>query len=154
MLKKSAGILVYKLENNTPKVLLCHFGGPFWKGIDKGGWSIPKGELSEDEDILSAAKREFKEETNLSINEDLKYLGSKKVSHRKLAIIFYTLKDFDLSKCKSNTFKLEYPRDSGKYQDFPEMDKYEWMDISKAKEMIIPNQLYFICRLEDVLNEY
>ena len=91
MLKKSAGILVYKLENNTPKVLLCHFGGPFWEGIDKGGWSIPKGELSEDEDILSAAKREFKEETNLSINEDLKYLGSKKVSHRKLAIIFYTL---------------------------------------------------------------
>ena len=154
MLKKSAGILVYKIENNIPKVLLCHFGGPFWEGINEGGWSIPKGELSEGEDIYSAAKREFKEETNLSIDEELKYLGSKKVSHRKLVIIFYTLKDFDLSKCKSNTFKLEYPSGSGKYCDFPEMDKYEWMDISKAKEMIIANQLYFIYKLEDILNGY
>lgn len=154
MLKKSAGILVYKIENNIPKVLLCHFGGPFWEGINEGGWSIPKGELSEGEDIYSAAKREFKEETNLSIDEELKYLGSKKVSHRKLVIIFYTLKDFDLSKCKSNTFRLECPRGSGKYNDFPEMDKYEWMDISKAKKMILANQLYFICKLEDKLNEY
>ena len=154
MLKKSAGILVYKIENNIPKVLLCHFGGPFWEGINEGGWSIPKGELSEGEDIYSAAKREFKEETNLSIDEELKYLGSKKVSHRKLAIIFYTLKDFDLSKCKSNTFRLECPRGSGKYNDFPEMDKYEWMDISKAKKMVLANQLYFICKLEDKLNEY
>ena len=154
MLKKSAGILVYKIENNIPKVLLCHFGGPFWEGINEGGWSIPKGELSEGEDIYSAAKREFKEETNLSIDEELKYLGSKKVSHRKLVIIFYTLKDFDLSKCKSNTFRLECPRGSGKYNDFPEMDKYEWMDISKAKKMVLANQLYFICKLEDKLNEY
>ena len=154
MLKKSAGILVYKIDNNTPKVLLCHFGGPFWEDINEGGWSIPKGELSDGEDILSAAKREFKEETNLSIDEKLRYLGSKKVSHRKLAIIFYTSKDFDLSKCKSNTFKLEYPRGSGMYHDFPEMNKYEWMDISKAKKMIIANQLYFIRKLEDILNEY
>ena len=98
--------------------------------------------------------KEFKEETNLSIDEELKYLGSKKVSHRKLVIIFYTLKDFDLSKCKSNTFRLECPRGSGKYNDFPEMDKYEWMDISKAKKMVLANQLYFICKLEDKLNEY
>ena len=154
MLKKSAGILVYKIENNEPKVLLSHFGGPFWEGIDKGGWSIPKGELAKDENILDAAKREFKEETNLDLDVQLNYLGSKKVSHRKLAIIFYALKDFDLSKCKSNTFKLEYPSGSGKYCDFPEMDKYEWMDISKAKEMIIANQLYFIYKLEDILNRY
>lgn len=154
MLKKSAGILVYKIENNEPKVLLSHFGGPFWEGIDKGGWSIPKGELAKDENILDAAKREFKEETNLDLDVQLNYLGSKKVSHRKLAIIFYALKDFDLSKCKSNTFKLEYPSGSGKYCDFLEMDKYEWMDISKAKEMIIANQLYFIYKLEDILNGY
>ena len=28
------------------------------------------------------------------------------------------------------------------------------MDISKAKKMILANQLYFICKLEDKLNEY
>lgn len=154
MLKRSAGILVYKIEDNVVKVLLSHFGGPFWKGIDKGGWSIPKGELSNGENTIDAAKREFKEETNLDVNKELKFLGSKKVSHRKLAIIFYVSDDFDLSKCCSNTFRLEYPRGSNEYCEFPEMDKYEWMDISKAKEMIIDNQLYFINKLDGVLNEY
>ncbi len=151
MLKKSAGILVYKFDNNKLKVLLCHFGGPYWEGTDKGAWAIPKGELSKGESVVSAAKREFKEETNLDVSVELKYLGSRKVSHKKLAIIFYTLKDFDLSKCKSNTFKLEYPKNSGEICEFPEMDKYEWMDISKAKKMIISNQLYFLNKLEDVV---
>lgn len=153
MLKKSAGILVYKFDNNILKVLLCHFGGPYWKGIDKGAWAIPKGELSRGESIISAAKREFKEETNLEINDELKYLGSRKVSHKKLAIIFYLEKDYNISKCKSNTFKLEYPKDSGKICDFPEMDKYEWMEISKAKEMILDNQLYFLNKLEEVVSD-
>lgn len=151
MLKRSAGILAYKIEGGICKVLLCHFGGPYWEGIDKGAWSIPKGELNINENILTAAKREFNEETNLSIKGELKYLSSRKVSHRKLAIIFYLNEDFDLSNCSSNTFKLEWPKDSGKIKDFPEMDKYEWMDIAKAKDMILSNQLFFVERLEEVL---
>ena len=152
MLKKSAGILVYKKECESIQVLLCHFGGPYWDGINKGAWSIPKGELSKEEDILSA-KREFKEETNLEINDELKYLGSKKVSHKKLAIIFYVEKDFNLDNCYSNTFNLEYPKGSGKICKFPEMDKYEWMEISKAKNMILNSQLYFLNKLEEVIGE-
>lgn len=152
MLKKSAGILVYKKEKDILKVLLCHFGGPFWDDIDKGGWAIPKGELLDNENIITAAKREFKEETNLAVDGELKYLGSKKVSHKKLAIIFYLEKDFNLDNCKSNTFELEYPSGSGKICKFPEMDKYEWMEIAKAKEMILENQLYFLNRLEDLVN--
>ena len=119
MLKRSAGILAYKIEEGICKVLLCHFGGPYWEGIDKGAWSIPKGELNINENILTAAKREFNEETNLNIKGELKYLSSRKVSHRKLAIIFYLNEDFDLSNCSSNTFKLEWPKDSGKIKDFP-----------------------------------
>ena len=42
MIKRSAGILCYKFEDNNVKVLLCHFGGPYWENIDKGAWSIPK----------------------------------------------------------------------------------------------------------------
>jgi len=30
MNKKSAGILLYRLKNNLPEVLLAHPGGPFW----------------------------------------------------------------------------------------------------------------------------
>ena len=88
MIKRSAGILCYKFEDNNVKVLLCHFGGPYWENIDKGAWSIPKGELNKNERIVDAAKREFKEETNLVIRNELKYLSSKKISHKKLAIIF------------------------------------------------------------------
>ncbi len=144
MLKRSAGILVYKKVEDRLYVLLCHFGGPYWEGIDEGAWAIPKGELGKKEACVKAAKREFSEETNLDSNFDLEYLGSTKVSHRKLAIIFCSCKDFDLSKCKSNTFKLEWPKGSGKISEFPEMDKYEWMDISTAMRKIIPNQRYFI----------
>lgn len=151
MLKRSAGILCYKKEDNSIKVLLSHFGGPYWDGIDKGAWSIPKGELTNNERVIDAAKREFKEETNLEIHNHINYLGSKKVSNKKLAIIFCVNEDFDLNKCYSNTFKLEWPKNSGCINEFPEMDKYEWMDINIAKKRIIDKQLAFILKLEDYL---
>lgn len=151
-MKRSAGVLVYKKENNDIKILLCHFGGPYWEGIDVGAWSLSKGEIGEGEDVVSTAKREFKEETNLDITTPISYLGSKKVSRKKLAIMFYTEASFDLSNCHSNTFELEIPRGSGIIKSFPEMDKYEWMSIDKAKEMIISNQLYFINKLVDKIS--
>lgn len=62
MMKHSAGVLVYKIENDQVKILLCHMGGPYWKNIDEGGWSIPKGEFKK-EKAIDAATREFQEET-------------------------------------------------------------------------------------------
>lgn len=147
MLKRSAGILVYKKVDSSIKVLLCHFGGPYWEGMDNGAWSIPKGELLLSESCINAARREFFEETGLKCDLDLNYLGSKKVSHRKIAIIFYVECDYDLSNCSSNTFSLEWPSGSGNVQKFPEMDKYEWMDIDEAREMIIENQKFFLDKL-------
>ena len=46
MAKQSAGIVLYRLKNNTPEFFLVHPGGPFWKNKDEGAWSIPKGEFS------------------------------------------------------------------------------------------------------------
>ena len=151
-MKRSAGVLVYKREDNDIKILLCHFGGPYWEGIDIGAWSLSKGEVVEGEDVIFTAKREFREETNLDINTPVFYLGSKKVSRKKLAIMFYTEADYNLDNCHSNTFELESPRGSGIIKKFPEMDKYEWMSIDKAKEKIISNQLYFINKLEEKIN--
>ena len=48
---------------------------------------------------------------------------------------------------------MEYPRGSGKIESFPEMDKYEWMSIDKAREKIIKNQLFFLDRLEEVISK-
>lgn len=148
-MKKSAGILVYKKEKDRIKVLLCHFGGPYWEGIDKEGWSIPKGMINPGETVYDAAIREFREETNLKIDGNIKFLATKKVNRNKLVVMFYKEDSFDLSKCRSNTFKLEYPKKSGNIEVYHEMDMYEYMDIDDAKNRIIGNQLYFLNKLEE-----
>lgn len=147
-MKRSAGILVYKKENGMIKVLLAHPGGPFWKDKKSHSWSIPKGEKEDKEKAADTAKREFKEETNLEVEDNLKYLGSKKVVNNKLIIMFYLEKDYDLSNCKSNTFKRMY---NGKMQEFKEMDDYRYFEIEKAKEKIFKNQIYFIEKLEKII---
>ena len=53
------------------ELFLVHPGGPFWKNKDIGSWSIPKGEIEENEDHLKAAIRETEEETGISINYPL-----------------------------------------------------------------------------------
>ncbi|HYE55791.1 MAG TPA: NUDIX domain-containing protein, partial [Chitinophagaceae bacterium] len=65
---RSAGILLYRRKNKKLEVLLVHPGGPFWANKDAGAWSIPKGEYTDGEDALEAAKREFEEETGTAID--------------------------------------------------------------------------------------
>ena len=57
MPKLSAGLLMYRKRNALVEVLLVHPGGPFWANKDDGAWSIPKGEYTEGEDPLAAARR-------------------------------------------------------------------------------------------------
>src|SRR5436309_6588465 len=61
----SAGILAYRKGARGLEVLLVHPGGPFWRNKDDGAWTIPKGAVADDEDMLEAAKREFEEETGI-----------------------------------------------------------------------------------------
>ena len=152
MLKRSAGIIIYKYDNNELKILLCHFGGPYWVDVERS-WSLSKGVVEKGEKTLLAAKREFKEETNLDFDGDLKYLWSKKISNKKLAVMFYSEGDYDLSNCKSNTFEMEYPKGSGKKCKFPEMDSYKWVNIIEARKFLIPSQLCFLDKLEEKSNE-
>src|SRR3569623_274436 len=68
MAKQSAGILLYRIIDSQLQVFLVHPGGPIFKNKADGSWSIPKGEFSDDESPLDAAKREFLEETGQCIN--------------------------------------------------------------------------------------
>src|SRR5215813_12234723 len=70
MAKTSAGLLVFRRDRGEIEVLLVHPGGPFWKNKDDGAWSIPKGEYASGEDSLSAARREFAEETGITPEGD------------------------------------------------------------------------------------
>ncbi|MGB7037080.1 MAG: NUDIX domain-containing protein, partial [Xanthobacteraceae bacterium] len=61
----SAGILVFR-RNTGLEVLLAHPGGPFWAKKDDGAWTIPKGLVEDGDDLAATARREFREETNLT----------------------------------------------------------------------------------------
>lgn len=76
MASHSGGILLYRFRENILEVLLVHPGGPFWAKKDDGAWSIPKGLVEESEDILVAAKREFKEETGFEVDGEFIKLGT------------------------------------------------------------------------------
>jgi predicted NUDIX family NTP pyrophosphohydrolase len=152
MKKKSAGILVYKIINETPEFLLVHPGGPFWKNKDAGVWSVPKGEY-ENEDPFDCAIREFREETGISITGDFIPLKPVKQKGGKVITVFAIEKNLDISVFHSNTFDLEWPPHSGKYQKFPEVDKVDWFDKEKAREKINPAQFALIEELISLLDE-
>lgn len=145
-MKRSCGILVYKKENNEYKIFLAHMGGPYWENVEEHSWSIPKGEKEKNETTKKAAKREFNEETNLTLSKEINYLASKKVSNNKLIIIFTTDEIIDITNCKSNFFEKDI---NGVTKLFPEMDRYEWFTLEEAKNKILNNQLYFIRKFED-----
>lgn len=152
-MKKSAGILIYRKKNEKIEVLLCHMGGPYWAGIEKGGWSLPKGEMRK-EKAIDTALREFKEETSFLVErEKLEFLGSKRQPSGKFVIMFSSSGDYDASKSYSNTFKKEWPKSSGKIEEFPEMDRADWFEIEKAKDLILSGQVYFLSKLEKKLYE-
>jgi predicted NUDIX family NTP pyrophosphohydrolase len=146
-LKTSAGILVYRVVKNVTEVFLVHPGGPFWKNKDIGAWSIPKGEFTSGEDPLSAAQREFEEETGIAINGKFVELSPAKLKSGKIVHAWAIKKDIDASVIKSNTFPLEWPPRSGKMIDVPEVDKAAWFEIAVAKEKINPAQISFIDEL-------
>jgi predicted NUDIX family NTP pyrophosphohydrolase len=145
---KSAGILLYRFTDKLLEVLLVHPGGPFWAKKDSGAWSIPKGEFYDDEEPLTAAIREFMEETGMQIKGDFIPLTPIRQKSGKFVYAFALEHDLDSSKIKSNIFTLEWPPKSGKQQEFPEIDKAEWFDVELGKKKINQYQAAFIKELE------
>src|SRR4029077_4021544 len=151
MNKKSAGILAYRKGVSGLEVFLMHPGGPFWKNKDLGAWSIPKGEIAENEDEEEAAKREFEEETGMKIHADLVPLKPIRQKNGKTVMAWAIRQDIDPSKIVSNLFEIEWRPQSGKHQQFPEMDRAEWFSVSDAREKIIAGQAALIDELEEIL---
>jgi predicted NUDIX family NTP pyrophosphohydrolase len=151
MARNSAGILMYRRRQGIVEVLLAHMGGPFWAKKDLGAWSIPKGEFEPDEAPLDAAKREFEEETSLSVTGEFIPLTPIKQSGGKIVHIWAVESDCDPSAIKSNTFMIEWPPRSGRQQAFPEIDRAEWFSLDDAKEKVTKGQRGFIEELRRIL---
>ena len=150
--KQSAGLLVYRLNNGRPEVLIVHIAGPWMAKKDKGAWSIPKGEYTEDEDSLKTAYREFKEELSKEppTGESVP-LGTIEQKNNKTVIAWAVEGDLDLTGAKSNTVQIEWPPKSGQMQEFPEVDKPGWYSLEAAAEKLIPAQVSLLERLAEHL---
>lgn len=142
---------MYRMNDNEPEVFLIHMGGPFWIKKDEGAWSIPKGEFNDDENALIAAKREFTEETSFPVEGNFISLEPLKQSGGKIIYSWMIEGDCDASAMSSNTFELEWPPRSGKFQSFPEADRAEWFSLKEAKSKIVKGQIPLLQQLESIL---
>jgi predicted NUDIX family NTP pyrophosphohydrolase len=147
MSRRSAGLILFRRRPEGLEVLLVHPGGPLWAKRDEGAWSIPKGELTEGEDGLSVAQREFQEETGTAPSGDFLALQPLRQPGGKLVYAWAVEGDFDPRTLESNTFVMEWPPRSGRQQAFPEVDRAEWFPVETAARKLLAGQVPFLSEL-------
>jgi predicted NUDIX family NTP pyrophosphohydrolase len=152
MPRRSAGIVLYRIREGGPEVLLVHPGGPFWSRRDEGAWSIPKGEHDEGDDPLACALREFEEELGTPPPTPPPptapvELGTVRQRGGKLVSAWALEGDLDVGAVRSNTFEMEWPPRSGVRREFPEIDRAEWFALEPAREKILAAQAELLDRL-------
>lgn len=143
----SAGLLLFRRGPGGVEVFLAHPGGPFWARRDTGAWTVPKGLVEEGEDALAAAIREFEEETGIVPRAPWLELGEVRQKAGKRVRAWAWEGDADPDAIVSNTSRVEWPRGSGRWITFPEVDRCAWLSPAAAREKINPAQAELIDRL-------
>jgi predicted NUDIX family NTP pyrophosphohydrolase len=144
----SAGLLLYRYREEMIEVLLVHLGGPFFRRQNEGAWSIPKGECLAHEAGIQVALREFEEELGVPPPQPpFASLGSVRQAGGKTVHAWAARGDFDVDRLNSNTFEVEWPPRSGRFQRFPEVDRAGWFGTDAAGRMLIAAQRPFLDRL-------
>jgi len=144
----SAGLLLFRRPAGSLEVFLAHPGGPFWANRDDGAWTIPKGVVADGEALIDAAKREFEEETGIIPRPPFLPLGSIRQKAGKTVHAWAWEGDADASRISSNSSRVEWPRGSGKWLVYPEVDRCGWFDPATARAKLNPAQAELLDRLE------
>lgn len=147
VVKRSAGVLVYRRGADGVEVLLAHMGGPFWAKKDLAAWSLPKGEIEEGEEPEAAARREFAEELGVAVPDgDWVSLGEVRQSG-KVVTAWAVEGELDPGVVVPGVFEMEWPPRSGVMREFPEVDRVEWFSLEVAREKLVKGQRGFLDRL-------
>jgi predicted NUDIX family NTP pyrophosphohydrolase len=144
MVRRSAGLLMFRRKGKELEVFLVHPGGPFWAKKDEGTWTVPKGEYVDGESPLDAARREFLEETGFVAEGEFLELGTVKQNNGKLVIAWAFEGDCDPAKLTSNTCMVEWPPRTGKMIEIPEVDRGAWYALPEAQRAILKSQSLFL----------
>ena len=143
---------MFRRTNDSLELLLVHPGGPFWKNKDDGAWTIPKGEVQPEEDLLTRARIEFEEELGIEPSGEWIPLGSIKQKAGKTVHGWAFEGDLpERFELRSNTFQVEWPPRSGKFREFPEVDRVGFFADEIARAKINPAQTPFLDRLRELL---
>jgi predicted NUDIX family NTP pyrophosphohydrolase len=148
----SAGLLLFRRTRGPLQLFLAHPGGPFWRKHDEHAWTIPKGLIEVGEEPLAAAQREFQEETGIPPLGPFIPLGSVKQRSGKTVHAWAWEGDADPRSITSNEGRTEWPRGSGHWITYPEVDRCDWFDPVEARHRLIAAQAELIDRLEAMLN--
>lgn len=145
---------MFRKMDGELQVLLVHPGGPFFRNKDSGAWTVPKGEVMEDEELLSRARMEFREELGIEVAaSNFIELGAVKQKGGKTVHAWAFEGDLPADfVVASNSFTMEWPPRSGRTQEFPEIDRAEFFSIEEARQKINPAQIDFLDRLIEHLN--
>ncbi|MBX3157478.1 MAG: NUDIX domain-containing protein [Deltaproteobacteria bacterium] len=131
--KLSSGTLLWRRVDEAVEVLLVHPAGNYNR---RAPWGIPKGAPDPDESLEATARRETLEETGLSVLGPLIDLGHV---------------DYTRSKKRVHAFAGPAPDGAIPRCASWEVDKAEFIELSRARRIIHPDQAALLDRLERLL---
>jgi len=133
--KLAAGTVLYRYVGDAIEVLLVHPAGSYNR---RAPWGIPKGAPNVDEPLEAAARRETMEETGLVIDGPLVDLG---------------FVDYTRSKKRVHGYAAPAPSDASPHCASWEVDKVEFIEITRARRIIHPDQATLLDRLARHIGE-
>lgn len=115
----------YLYSTKTKKLLICHPTHSRWNN-----WSIPKGVMEKGEDIRTVSFRELQEETGIDIRS-INIIASHQLPSRKYQKQDKTLESY-LVVTDTDLTTHKYSSNLVEGKDFPEIDKWKWVDLAEA----------------------
>src|SRR3569623_431118 len=131
--KLSSGTLLYRYVEGAVEVLLVHPSGNYNR---RAPWGIPKGAPHENETLEATALRETLGETGLEVKGALTDLGHV---------------DYTRAKKRVHAFAAQAPDGASPRCASWEVDKVEFIEITRARRVIHPDQAALLDRLEQFL---